>query len=160
MWRSMPFNPTFDEPTQKALRAFCAYLAAGTFANLVWEVLQLPLYTLWATGSPGDQAFAIVHCTAGDILISIAALSTALLVFGKRRWPDAHFGRVAAATIVIGAGYTIYSEWLNTSVLSNWSYSDLMPIVPVLGTGVAPLLQWLIVPAIALTAAKRSSHRA
>ena len=45
--------------------------------------------------------------------------------------------------------YTIFSEWLNTSVRGSWTYSDLMPVVPVIGTGLAPLLQWCVVPTLA-----------
>ena len=47
----------------------------------------------------------------------------------------------------------IYSEWLNINVRGSWAYSDLMPVVPVIGTGLAPLLQWVIVPTLALWAA-------
>ena len=51
-----------------------------------------------------------------------------------------------AATLAIGVGYTVYSEWLNTTVRKAWAYSELMPTLPMLGTGLSPLLQWLIVP--------------
>jgi hypothetical protein len=30
------------------------------------DVLQLPLYTVWITGTRKQQAFAVVHCTVGD----------------------------------------------------------------------------------------------
>ncbi len=113
-WRDRRMTLTLDGSAHKQDRAFGVYLAFATGANLLWEVLQLPLYTLWTTGSVREQVFAIAHCTAGDVLISTAALVAALLVFGDRRWPHKHFGRVAAATIAIGAGYTIYSEWVNT----------------------------------------------
>lgn len=33
---------------------------------------------------------------------------------------------------------------------SRWSYSELMPIVPVLGVGFVPLAQWLLLPPVAL----------
>jgi hypothetical protein len=43
--------------------------------NLVWEVAQLPLYTLWVEATPGEIAFAILHCTGGDAMIAAASLS-------------------------------------------------------------------------------------
>jgi hypothetical protein len=52
--------------------------------------------------------------------------------------------------IVLGAGYTIFSEWLNVAVRRSWSYTAAMPVVPFLGTGLTPLLQWLIVLSMAL----------
>jgi len=52
--------------------------------------------------------------------------------------------------IVLGAGYTIFSEWLNVEIRRTWSYTAAMPVVPFIGTGLTPLLQWLIVPSLAL----------
>ena len=54
-------------------------------------------------------------------------------------------------TIVLGAGYTIFSEWLNVEIRRSWSYTAAMPVVPFIGTGLTPLLQWLIVTTLALT---------
>ncbi|MEO6609507.1 MAG: hypothetical protein ABIN69_13670 [Aestuariivirga sp.] len=45
--------------------------------------------------------------------------------------------------------YTVFSEWYNIAIRKSWSYSDLMPVIPLLGTGVTPLLQWVVVPALA-----------
>ncbi len=75
----------------------------------------------------------------------------------------AHRG-VAALTIGFGAAYTVFSEWLNVVVRQTWAYSDLMPVVPVIGTGLSPLLQWVVVPMLALHFARRAasapgSHR-
>lgn len=57
-------------------------------------------------------------------------------------------------TIIIGIGYTVYSEWVNTAVRKTWQYSNLMPTLPVLGTGLSPFIQWLIVPSIAFLAVR------
>jgi hypothetical protein len=57
---------------------------------------------------------------------------------------------VYVAVLAFGVGYTIYSEWLNVSVRGTWAYSDLMPVVPIIRTGLTPLLQWLVVPTLAL----------
>ena len=115
-------------------------------AHLAWETLQLPLYMIWSEGSPGDIAFAVIHCTAGDLLISAACLLAALLAAGSSAWPTARFWRVAALAIILGVAYTVFSEWLNLVVRQSWAYSDLMPIVPPFGTGLSPLLQWIVIP--------------
>lgn len=118
--------------------------------NLVWEIGQLPFYTLWQKGSWQEIGYAVAHCTVGDALITIAGV-IALLAFNRWRWPMP--GRQSAiflgSFVALGVAYTIFSEWLNTAVRKSWSYSDLMPIVPPLGTGVAPLLQWIVVPMLA-----------
>jgi hypothetical protein len=41
---------------------------------------------------------------------------------------------------------TLVLEWLATEVLDRWSYSDAMPELPVLGTGLLPVLQWILLP--------------
>jgi hypothetical protein len=46
---------------------------------------------------------------------------------------------------------------LNVDVRQTWAYTDLMPKVPPLGTGLAPLLQWLLLPSVALHLARRGT---
>ena len=47
------------------LRGLRIYLASIATMNFAWESLQLPLYTIWNTGTAREQAFAVVHCTLG-----------------------------------------------------------------------------------------------
>ena len=131
-------------------RGLRRYLIASIVIHLVWEILQLPLYTLWTTGTRPQQTFAVLHCTIGDAMIAGLSLLTALALFASVGWPSAGAARVSVATLACGIGYTIFSEWLNTSVRGSWTYSEFMPVVPVIGTGLAPLLQWFLVPSLAL----------
>ncbi len=131
------------------------FLAAMACGNLLWETVQMPLYTLWLTGTSGEIAYAIVHCTLGDVLIAAASLGFALLLAGRGRWPRRAYGRVALVTILLALGYTVFSEWLNTEVRDSWAYRDLMPRLPVLGTGLTPVLQWIAVPLAAFRWAVR-----
>jgi len=66
-------------------------------------------------------------------------------------------GAVAVLTLVIGFTYTVFSEWLNTEVRGSWAYADIMPVLPVIGTGLTPLLQWIVVPIFALRWARRGA---
>lgn len=130
----------------------CRYLGASIVGQLIWETLQLPLYTLWSTGTVQQKVFAIAHCTIGDVLIAGVSLLAALAAFAFSRGANASVAAVWAASLAIGVCYTIFSEWLNTARAS-WSYSDLMPVLPLIGTGLAPLLQWIVVPTLAMWAA-------
>ena len=136
------------------------YLLVIALGNLAWEFAQMPLYTLWATGSWGEIVFAGVHCTGGDILIAVSTLIIALLSLGSAAWPAERFGPVAALTIVLGVGYTTFSEWLNIVVRAAWAYSDLMPVFSFFGfhVGLSPLLQWIVVPIAAFLWAGRAGH--
>ena len=125
------------------------YLGASLAANLVWEILQLPLFTLWTTGTVRQQAFAVFHCTIGDVMIAALSLLAALALVAQPNWPASSVARVYVFSLAVGLCYTIYSEYLNTSVRGNWAYSQWMPVLPLLGTGLSPLLQWPIVPTVA-----------
>lgn len=125
---------------------FVPLLAAG---NLVWEALHLPFYTLWEEASARSRAFAVMHCTIGDVMIGTAALIVSVMLFGRHGWPDRRHVLVLCATTLAGIGYTVFSEWINTQLTMTWQYHESMPRVPPLGTGVTPLLQWMIVPPLA-----------
>ena len=139
------------------IRALRIYLTAVTVANLIWETLQLPLYTIWQTGTVQAQAFAVVHCTIGDVIIALCALTVALVVTGAGEWPQKRFRRGAILAILLGLGYTVFSEWLNVVVRASWAYSNLMPVVTAFGlrVGLSPLLQWLVIPTVAFMITKR-----
>jgi len=128
------------------LAAIRRYLLFVAGANLIWEVVQLPLYTIWREGTPGEKVFAVVHCTGGDILIASSALVASLVLVGGRAWPSEGFWRVGALTIALGLSYTIFSEWLNIEIRGSWAYSDLMPLLPFIDAGLAPLSQWIVIP--------------
>ena len=117
-----------------------------TGLNLVWETLQLPLYTLWNEGTPLDIGYAVLHCTAGDVLIAALSLAAALILVGAKRWPYKRFMAVALMTGIFGITYTVFSEWNNTVVTRSWFYSSLMPTV--WGIGLSPLAQWVAVPGL------------
>jgi suppressor for copper-sensitivity B len=137
------------------LRLACAarYLTVIAMANLLWEAAQIPLYTIWRTGTPSEIAVAIIHCTAGDVLIAGLTMGSAWALFtGLRR--DAGW-RLAAAGTLLGVSYTVFSEWMNVEVRHSWTYADSMPRLPPLATGLTPLLQWLVLPPLAFLLAAR-----
>lgn len=131
------------------------YFVAMAIGNLVWEKMQLPLYTIWRTARPAYLAFAVQHCWIGDLLIGSVTMLFGIIAAG-RQWPITNIRRAVLVTLASGIAYSVFSEWLNVVVRGTWAYSAAMPILPVLGTGVSPLLQWLVVPSIALLFAYRS----
>lgn len=137
------------------LRALRIYLSASVILHFAWEVLQLPLYTIWRSGTFGEIAFAILHCTTGDLMIASLSLLIALLVVGNLEWPYERFFAVMVTALGVGISYTVYSEWMNTTVRKTWEYSELMPTIPLLGVGLSPLMQWIVIPAISFWAIPR-----
>lgn len=131
------------------------YFLAIALGNLIWEFAQLPLYTVWHQGTAREIVFAAVHCAGGDVLIAGVSLLAALMVVGAGRWPHARFRVVALAAILGGLAYTVFSEWLNTEIRGSWAYSEWMPTLPLIGAGLSPFAQWMIVPIVAFWWARR-----
>lgn len=134
--------------------AIALYIGFSAIGHLVWEIVQLPLYSLWRTASRGELAFAVLHCTAGDLLIAGSVLVASLAVLRASNWPRGKGQQVAALAIPLGIAYTAFSEWHNVYVRQFWGYDAAMPTVTILGhdIGVAPLAQWLFVPAAVFAA--------
>jgi hypothetical protein len=128
-----------------------APLLAGL--DLVWEITQLPLYTIWHESDLGKIAFAVLHCTAGDIGIGVSALLLGLLINRAKDPRTWHYPALATTMTILAVAYTAFSEWLNARVLHSWTYSDLMPVISPFGIGLAPLLQWVVIPPLALALA-------
>jgi len=135
------------------------YLPALGAFSLLWEILQLPLYTLWAEAPPAYIAYAVLHCTAGDVLIGAGALLAALIATradALRAWRWTRLGVVA---VMFGLAYTAFSEWMNTAIRASWAYSVWMPVLPLVSIGLSPLLQWVLVPTAALAFSRRLALR-
>lgn len=141
------------------LPALRRYLAASLAGHAIWEALQLPLFTIWHDGTVRQIAFATLHCLAGDLVIASSALVAALLLLGRPGWPRYRRFHVAAAVLAFGITYTAWSEFNNAIIKRTWTYTDAMPLVPGLRIGLAPVLQWVLVPMLALIAASRSLRK-
>jgi len=130
------------------LRATLRWTLLTGALNLAWEILQLPLYMVYAEGDRWRIAYAVAHCTAGDVLIAAA---TYLIAAGATRSPQWIVARPLAGgaiAVIAGMSYAAFSEWLNVSVRGSWAYAPAMP--QLFGIGLSPLLQWLAVPVATL----------
>jgi len=133
-------------------RFWIAYAAYMGVSNFLWEVAQLPLYTLW-TERFNAIVFAVLHCTGGDVLIGLSSLVASIFLVrltGRPRGGRARQRITAFGAVMIGFGYTVFSEWLNVYIRKSWAYSDLMPLFKVgeLAIGLSPMAQWLILPSV------------
>ena len=147
-----------ESGTLRRARDATRWFAVALLPNLIWEVIQLPLYTVWGSASPGRLAYLVIHCSLGDGLIAVAAFFLTSAVLRDGHWPRRSPRTGSVIVTAFGFGYTIWSEYRNVHVAGNWAYSDLMP--QVLGLGVSPLLQWLVCPGVMLLLYRRfDKHR-
>ena len=147
--------PWYGDRASLKFIAFCYIPLLGAL-NLFWEIAQLPLYTLWSEGSPAFIAYAVIHCTLGDVAIGTLALLIALIATRARAVQAWRWRQVALFLVIPAVGYTALSEWINTIARGSWAYSALMPVVN-LGSfviGLSPLAQWIVIPPVALWLAR------
>ena len=130
------------------------YLPRLALCSLAWEIVQLPLYTIWEEARPGWIAFAVLHCTAGDVLIGAAALALALILCRAGKPADWPATRIGTVMVLLAVSYSLISERINIAQ-GNWAYSSRMPVLPWVEVGISPLLQWVVVPLVAFLWANR-----
>ena len=135
------------------VRNVAAWAAFAFVLNLAWEIAQLPLYTIFSAGTPKEIAFALAHCTAGDVLIAVSSFVLGLLATRRHDWPMSRPLLGGAVVILTGLAYTVFSEWQNVYQTGNWSYAPAMPLL--FGIGVAPLLQWIVIPPLGIAWLRR-----
>jgi hypothetical protein len=116
--------------------------------NFPWEILQMRLFAGVASVRFVDAISGCTQATLGDVIIMLLAFETVALAARNRRWVLAPSGRQLAVFIGIGVSITAIIEWLATNGrwVQGWTYSLAMPVLPVVGIGVSPLLQWVFVP--------------
>ena len=119
----------------------------------LWEAAQLPLYTLWEDADRRRVLFYLLHCIADDIMIATALFLSVAAIFRDSAWPTHRPWRAGVIMVAIGLSYTVFSEWYNVYQLRAWSYAASMPLVA--GIGLAPLMQWIVVPVLMIIVIRR-----
>jgi len=112
--------------------------------NLTWEIAQVRLYTIWAAADGKSVAWALLHCSIGDVVIALGMFAVAGIVLWRADWLASR-PWAGGAIVVIGAmAFTVWSEWFNVYRAGNWGYTASMPMI--FGIGLSPLLQWMVLP--------------
>ncbi|MEO6972659.1 MAG: hypothetical protein ABI135_04455 [Rhodoferax sp.] len=155
-------NPTkagFSKHLRNALRWPELALAGFAFLlNFPWEIIQSSLFEGMASMPHRD---AVQYCTRaafGDAGIMLIAYWMVAAVSGRGRGWLQQSGRMPIAIfVIIGVLITIAIELLATSGrwLEGWTYSADMPILWGLNVGLVPVLQWIILPPVAVLLTRR-----
>lgn len=125
--------------------------------NFVWEMLQAPLYKDMLTMPRWEATWLCARASAGDAVITLAAYGGVAIAARSRAWILDSRARHVGGYVTIGLVVTIALELVNVYALERWSYAPGMPRV--LGVGLAPMAQWLIVPMLILWGIRRHLHR-
>jgi hypothetical protein len=139
--------------TGKAAQRFLLVYAIAFGMNLIWEMLQMPFYQQMTFTDVGSYLMCL-KASFGDANIVIAIYGLGVLFFHHWRWPVGMTPWKATYLIAIGGITAILIEH---SALKGdrWSYSSLMPRLPVLEIGLIPFLQLIILPYLSYAIACR-----
>jgi hypothetical protein len=126
--------------------------------NYPWEFLQVPLYLGMAEASHWEAIKICTRATFGDVLIMLVSYWIVAAVARTRWWILS--SRVAQLVIfaTVGVSITVIIEHFavrSASEAWGWRYAPAMPIVPLLGAGLTPVLQWIVLPPLAAWFVKR-----
>ncbi|MEO7218703.1 MAG: hypothetical protein ABI026_10965 [Gemmatimonadaceae bacterium] len=136
----------------------------------LWEMVQAPLYAGMLQKSWYAATRLCTIASVGDVFITLVAYAIVAALVKGRFWAfplrssplqlsqsRPRYRSVAVRRIglylVIGIVITAIAEFVNISVLHRWEYGPAMPRL--LGFGVTPLAQWIIVPILILWLSRR-----
>ncbi len=117
--------------------------------NFVWESFMAPFYAGMSSTPHWEAVLFCGRACLGDAGIALVSFWT-VSRFSRvgRRWLLHPTVRDTALFLIIGMTVAMGFEIFSTRVWFRWGYSEAMPIVPILGVGLIPFLQWLFLPPV------------
>ncbi len=126
--------------------------------NLTWEFAQVPLFAGMPTAEHWRAVLVCGQATLGDVVIALVGFWTVAICSRARTWVLRPAAAHVAGFVAVGVLITVVMEWLATRVLGRWTYAEAMPVIPLLGVGLAPLLQWIVLPPIVVSFRSTPAH--
>lgn len=123
--------------------------------HFVWEFVQVPVFADMAEMAHWEAIKLCMSATFGDVGFALTAFWIASLASRRRDWPLRPEWQPVLIFVGVGIALTVGFEYYYTSVSLRWTYSDAMPLVPPFGTGLSPLMQWLIIPPLVIWLTRR-----
>ncbi len=139
-------QPVTSVATDKGWGDYGRIFTLAVAINYPWELAQSSLYI-----QPQGTGAMLWHCglaSLGDGVMVLAIVVARHLPRRRGGWllrPDTRGYLVMLAT---GLVLSVAVEWVALRVLGWWAYSPRMPLLPMLGIGVAPVVQMLVLPAL------------
>ena len=139
----------------RSVPGLLAAIAGVSFAlNFPWEVAQAPFFSSMEQLAFEEGLFACLRAALGDVVLTLAAYLIVAWATHDLRWALRPAGRRLAAFTALGIGATILLE-LHALGTGRWVYDDSMPRLPLLGVGLVPILQWILLPPISVFAVRK-----
>lgn len=110
----------------------------------------MPLFIFKGQSDFYTMNWICTRASLGDAFITLTAFVAAMNYAKASNWYVSRSRKNLAIYLLVGIIITVFLEWLNTEVLDNWQYGEAMPTLPLLGTGLSPLMQWVFLPLVIL----------
>jgi hypothetical protein len=123
--------------------------------HFVWEFIQAPTYAGMIEMNHWDGIKLCTSATFGDVGFAMTAFWLTSTIARSRHWLLSPEAWHILVFVGVGIILTIGFEYYYTSVSLRWTYSNLMPLVPPFGTGLSPLIQWIIIPLLVIWFSRR-----
>ncbi|MEA5625199.1 hypothetical protein [Nostoc sp. UHCC 0251] len=120
--------------------------------HFVYEVWQSPYFDFYQMPSLADKVNYITHCTVGDGIITVICYWL-ISWWCRRYWILRPTWKLTILFTGLGWLYTFSSEIYRVHIAKLYSVSALA--VPGVGISWLPLLQWVILPPLVLSFARR-----
>ena len=112
--------------------------------NYIWEMAQMPFYQEMRYSDPRAW-FMCFRASLGDALFTVAVFLGGWLLFRHWDWPKKLSLLKGAFLVFVGATAAIVTEIVALEQ-GRWAYTRLMPLLPILGVGLVPVIQLAILP--------------
>jgi hypothetical protein len=124
--------------------------------NYPWEMGQAFLY-LGMDYSAATWWHCFVASLGDGVLVGVIYLSGRMVTGGSDwfiRPGRKAYAIMGASGLLIAVGV----EWVAVHRLARWTYTEAMPLIPVLDIGWVPVLQMLILPALVFSVLAKSAR--
>jgi acetate kinase len=145
-------------PWRRLGRFFATTVLASFVLNEIWEMAQMSAYVETARHSWVSTLGLCTRAAVGDVGIILGIYAAGALAAGDPGWGLRGSLNNYATAAVLGLAYAALVEHVALAA-GRWSYTERMPVVPVIEAGLWPLLQMALLPPLIFLFARRWAGR-
>jgi hypothetical protein len=139
-------------------RFFACTVLAGLALNEIWEMAQMSAYVETAAHSWRSTVGLCTRAAIGDVGIMLGIYVAGALAAGDLGWGLRGRCNIYATAAVMGFAYAVLVEHAALAA-GRWSYTERMPLAPMLDAGLWPLLQMTLLPSLTFLFARWWANR-
>ena len=132
-------------PWRRLGRFFATMMLASFVLNEIWEMAQMSSYVETSGRSWTSTLGYCTRAAVGDVSIILGIYAVGALAAGDPGWGLRSRWNIYATAAALGLAIAVLVEHAALAA-GRWSYTERMPVVPLLGAGLWPLLQMTLLP--------------